>query len=173
MRHPLVAGVAGGVGTTTVATAVAATDCGICRAGQPVDAVVCRDTVVSLGAAHRAVNAAVGKPLLVVVASTSNSTPKAASARIEMVKPHVATVVHVPFVMRWREVTDPWAQAANVLRYPDSVPKWLRPFAQSMQQLYDALLAQLHSTQNVAAPASPPVGTQAPVVPKPFPFSSS
>lgn len=173
MRHPLVAGVAGGVGTTTVAAAVAASDCGICRAGQPVDAVVCRDTVVSLGAAHRAVNAAVGKPLLVVVASTEKATPKAASARIEMVTPHVAGVVHVPFVMRWREVTDPWSQAANVLRHSESVPKWLRPFAQSMQQFYDALLVQLHSTPNVTAPASPPAGMQSPVVPKPFPFSSS
>lgn len=173
MRHPLVAGVSGGVGTTTVAAALAATDCGVYRAGQPVDAVVCRDTVVSLGVAHRAINAVPGKPLLVVVASTSNATPKAASARIEMVKPHVSAVVHVPFVMRWREVTDPWAQASNVLRYPEAVPKWLRPFAQSMQQLYDTLLAHLRSTQHTPAPPSPPSGTQAPAVPKPFPFPSS
>lgn len=158
----MVAGVAGGVGASTVAVALRATDCGLYRAGHPVDVVVARDTVVSLGAAHRVVNAVGNRPLLVVVASTSSSAPKASVARVEMVRPYVAGVIIVPYVARWREVTNPWQEAAEALAYPEDaqLPKWLRGFASAMRQLRSALVERLRAT-----PAPPPSGGPAPVRP--------
>lgn len=160
------AGVAGGVGTTSVAAALGAADGGVFRMGYPVDVLVCRDTVVSLGSAHRLVNAAVGKPLLVIVASTPQATPRAATARIEFVRPHVHSVHTVPFVGRWREVTDPWSQAGGVARFPDQVPKWLRAFSQQIHEIHQPLVERLR-----ASPADPrvPADARVPAAPSELP----
>lgn len=55
VRSPLVCGVAGGVGATTIAAALQAQDVGI-YCGGPVDIVVCRTTSSSVAAAHRVAN---------------------------------------------------------------------------------------------------------------------
>ncbi len=52
-RAPTVAGVAGGVGTTTIARALAGSDRGVFT-GRPVDVLVCRATADSLVRAARA-----------------------------------------------------------------------------------------------------------------------
>lgn len=143
------AGVGGGVGTTTVARALAATDCGIYRDGA-VDVVVCRDTVVSIGAAHRVVAHAPGRPVLAVVASTPARMPKPAVARLDMVRPHVAAAVLVPFVLHWRALVHPWSQAADLLRHSDEqTPKSLRPIRGAFQRIHTAVL-------EVGRPSAPP-----------------
>lgn len=161
---PWVAGVAGGVGTTTVAWALAAVDCGAYRGGR-VHAVVCRDTVSSVGAAHTVVNRVVGRPVLLVVASIPGGISKPAAARVEMVRPHVASVVHVPFVGRWRELVDPWTQAAMVLRYSErELPRHVWGFRRALAQARTDLLAMLREpvptlppqTQAAARAAGPP-----------------
>jgi hypothetical protein len=68
MRQPLVAGVAGGVGTTTIAVALRALDWDLYIDGTAVDVLVCRSTVHCLGEAHRSVGQAPYPPILVVVA---------------------------------------------------------------------------------------------------------
>ncbi|MBA8827794.1 hypothetical protein FHX42_005201 [Saccharopolyspora lacisalsi] len=164
MRQPWVAGVAGGVGTSTVAGALQAADLGVYRGG-PVDAVVCRDTVSSLGRSHQAVQHAGTSPVLLVVATSRAPTSKPAAARITMVRPYVGAVVAVPWVGRWCELVDPWTQAAQVLAtaQPD---KHLQPFAAAMRQAHRELVAQLRATTPVAAaapPVSPARGTASPV----------
>ena len=51
---PLIAGAGGGVGTTTIATALRGRDCDIYQPQQPVHVLVCRSTMHSLGCAQRA-----------------------------------------------------------------------------------------------------------------------
>lgn len=156
MRHPVVAGVAGGVGTTTVAAALSATDGHVYRSG-PVDAVVCRDTVVSLGGAHSLIGHVGTSPVLVVVASCRESTTKPARARIEMVRPHVRAVVTVPWVARWCELVNPHAEAATVLSSStQEVPKHLRGFAAAMQQARNELVERLRQQPPVPSPPPPP-----------------
>lgn len=163
MRQPVIAGVAGGVGTTTLAAALHATDGGVFAGRSPADVLVCRDTVASLGGAHRAVTAAPGRPLLVVVPSTGERMPRPARARLEMVTPH-AEVAHVPWVGRWREVTDPWAQAATVLTTArEQLDKPLRGYAQAMQQLRDTVQQRLQ-----AEPPTVPAPPTAPAPPAAF-----
>src|SRR5919206_432434 len=74
VRAPLVCGVAGGVGTTTIATALHGRDLGV-YCGGPADIVVCRSTSSSVAAAHRVINAVPGAPVLVVVADAPLRTP--------------------------------------------------------------------------------------------------
>jgi len=82
-RHPRaprteglsVAGVAGGVGTTTLAVAIDAADRGV-FAGQPVDVLVCRatgDSLIRAGRASRMVTVATGRRPLVAVLATDTT----------------------------------------------------------------------------------------------------
>lgn len=139
MRAPLVCGVAGGVGATTIAAALRARDLGVYRGGTA-DIVVCRSTSMSVGAAHRVVNAVPGKPVLVVVADGPLRTPAAVKARLTMVGPHVAALVWMPYVEHWRQIDTVLEQAVAVPRHPDSVPRWLRPWATALMQVADAVL---------------------------------
>jgi hypothetical protein len=106
MRQPLVAGVAGGVGTTTIAVALRALDWDLYIEGTAVDVLVCRSTVHSLGEAHRSVGHTPYPPILVVVDDVPDRArlaafPSAVRARTRMVEPHVAGAVAVPFVPEW------------------------------------------------------------------------
>jgi hypothetical protein len=58
--------------------------------------------------------------------------PSAVRARLRMIEPHVAGMVAVPFVSRWREVDDPCQEAAYVLAPGSDVPRDLRDFAAAM-----------------------------------------
>ncbi|MBV8994448.1 MAG: hypothetical protein JO287_12310 [Pseudonocardiales bacterium] len=150
MRAPLVCGVAGGVGVTTIAAALQARDLGV-YCGGPADIVVCRSTSTSVGAAHRVINAVPGTPVLVVVADGPLRIPAPVKARIRMVEPHLAALVSMPYVEQWRHLDDALAQAGAVSRYPDSVPKWLQPWAAALRQLGNAVLPLLEG------PCSAPV----------------
>jgi hypothetical protein len=142
VRAPWVCGVAGGVGATTIAAALGARDLGVYHGGTA-DIVVCRSTSMSVGAAHRVVNAIPGKPVLVVVADGPLRTPGAVKARVTMVGPHVAAVVWMPYVEHWRQIDDAIAQAVAAPRHPDRVPKWLHSWAAALTQVADAVLPLL------------------------------
>jgi hypothetical protein len=150
LRAPLVCGVAGGVGTTTIAAALRARDLGVYHGG-PADIIVCRSTSSSVGAAHRVVNTVVGKPVLVVVADGPLRTPAAVKARVRMVEPHVAALVWMPYVEHWRQIDQALEQAVAVPHHPESVPKWLRPWAGALMRVADAVLPLVDR-----APSTPP-----------------
>lgn len=166
-QPPRVAGVAGGVGTSTVATALGAIDCGVVRAGCPIDVIVCTDTVVSTGRSHRAIAAVVGRPLLLVVATGSGGTVKAAQSRLNMVRPHVSGVITVPYVARWRAVVDPYREAAGVLVTPGPLAKHLRGFARAVGQARQELLERFRQ----GPPALPPGPSTTPA-PSPAPMAA-
>ncbi|MGH3672676.1 MAG: hypothetical protein ACRDSH_18925 [Pseudonocardiaceae bacterium] len=153
MRAPLVCGVAGGVGATTIAAALQAQDLGI-YCGGPVDLVVCRTTSSSVAAAHRVVNAAPGKPVLVVVADGPLRIPAPAKARLTMVEPYLTALVAMPYVTRWRETDQALEQAVAALRYPNQVPKWLQPWAEALGQVMAAVLPLVDSAPGVPGAAS-------------------
>lgn len=153
MRAPLVCGVAGGVGTTTIVAGLQARDLGVYRSG-PVDIVVCRSTSTSVAAAHRVVNTVPGKPVLVVVPDGPLRTPAAARARLTMVGPHITALVAMPYVQRWREIDTALEQAGLVLRVPpEQVPKWLRPWLAALKQIVDAVLPLLEHPPDVPTAA--------------------
>jgi hypothetical protein len=148
-----VCGVAGGVGATTIAAALGAKDLGVYHEGTA-DIVVCHSTSMSVGAAHRVVNAIPGKPVLVVVADGPLRIPAAVKARVTMVGPHVTAVVWMPYVEHWRQIDDAIAQAVAAPRHPDRVPKWLHSWAAALTQVADAVLPLLDRTPDAALAAA-------------------
>jgi hypothetical protein len=142
VRAPIVAGVAGGVGTTTVHFLIPASiDGGVYRGGY-VDVLVCRSTVLDLTRAHRAVQAVPGKPLLVVVQDIPAKPPRPVRALTTMVEPHVSGVVNLPFVAEWRNESDPWRLAATAASHAE-VAKSLRPLQAARRELMTLLTQQL------------------------------
>lgn len=160
VRAPGVCGVAGGVGTTTIAASLHAEDRGVYRGG-PADIIVCQTTAISVSLAHKAVNTVIGRPVLVVVADGPLRTPAPVRARLTMVQPHVTAVVAMPYVPQWREIDQALQQAEWVMRVPsEQVPKWLRPWATALLQIADAVLPLVEHAPPGAAggvPSSRPV----------------
>jgi hypothetical protein len=152
-RIPFVAGVAGGVGASSLAAALRAHDGGV-YAGGPVDVVVCRTTVVSLGLAHEVAARAPRPPVLAVVADLPSTIPGPVRARMRMAEPHVHQLVAVPFVPEWRARVNPYGEAAHVLDPAQQIPRSLRDFARAMTRLVAALAGPL-----APAAAGPPPAT--------------
>ncbi|RBM18118.1 hypothetical protein DI005_20205 [Prauserella sp. PE36] len=147
----MVSGVAGGVGARTLALALGV---GINPPGQhsACDVLVCRGTVHSVGLAERHV-ATVRRPVLLAVVVDGQGLPFAARAKLKMIAPHVAGMIKVPWVPRWREITDPYAEAARLASSTaDEVPKHLRAYHATVMQLAHHLAATL-SPAVTAAPA--------------------
>ena len=159
MRAPLVCGVAGGVGTTTIATALHGRDLGV-YCGGPADIVVCRSTSSSVGAAHRVINAIPGAPVLVIVADGPLRTPAPVKARARMVEPHLTALVWMPYLEQWRHTDDALKHAKAVSSHPDGIPKWLQPWAAALRQLGTAVLPLLEGLSR--APAGTTVSSQPP-----------
>jgi hypothetical protein len=157
VRAPRVCGVAGGVGVTTIATALHGRDLGV-YCGGPADIVVCRSTSSSVSAAHRVINAIPGTPVLVVVADGPLRTPAPVKARVRMVEPHLAALVWMPYVEQWRHTDDALKHAAAVSSHPDGVPKWLQPWAAALRQLGTVVLSLLEGPSS--APAATGVTSQ-------------
>jgi hypothetical protein len=149
-----VAGAVGGSGTSTIARALHARDCGVYRGGA-VDILVCRTTLPCLGHVHEAIAQVPSAPLLAVVADMPVRMPPAVRARIHMVAPHVRGIVIVPYVVPWRELADPYEVAEGALSTPlESYPRYARGFATAMVRLAGAVTPLL---------MTPPLDAVAPV----------
>ena len=147
-RIPLVAGVGGGVGTSTMAAAVRGQDRGIYRPGELVDVLVARASMVSLGAAQRALaTCPQPRPVLVVVADQARGRlPDNAAHRLRMSEPYTAGIVHVPYVEAWRHLDQPIASAFHALTggLTQQIPsRAARGFADTTARLVRALTARL------------------------------
>jgi hypothetical protein len=171
---PLIAGVAGGVGTTTLARALYGIDCGIYTARDWVDVLVARSSMYSLGCAQRAIAAAPERPILAVVAEQPRSRLSGtAKARLRMTEPYVRTTVLVPYVGGWADVDDPHAAAAQVLQAPE-LSKPVRPFADALHELVNEVRARLIARSYIAAsphPSYPPPRGYPPPPPATAPHS--
>jgi hypothetical protein len=147
-----VAGVAGGVGTTTVATAIGAVDRGVFVA-RPADVLVCRatgDSLIRAGRAARLITEATGRrPVLAVTAADAAGPSRPTTARLRLLRPHLAAVIVLPFVRRWRELAVPLDEVRDLLTVPRTeLPRQLRGYAKAV----DTLRAQLGDHPPTPAP---------------------
>jgi hypothetical protein len=165
MREPVVSGVAGGVGTRSVAIALGV---GAYAPGthQPCDLLVCRATVYSVTLAERHIAAAGGSPVLAVVVEVEG-VPRAVRAKLTMLAPHTEGMVKVPWVSRWREVSNPYAEASQLAFRPaDTVPKHLRDY-------HAAMVSLVHLVRPLVAVAQPTGLRPPPAPPPPEPRQAS
>ena len=134
-RRVSVAGVSGGVGTTTLAAAIDGIDRGV-FVGRPVDVLVCRGTAESLQRAAQAAQLQTDgtgrRPLLAVTATEPGGLSRAVSARLQVTSAYAARVVTVPLVRHWRDSTAYLQDARAVLSVPRTeLPRALRDYARA------------------------------------------
>lgn len=154
LEMPFVAGAGGGVGATSVASALGAIDAGLYRAGQPVHVLVCRLTMASIGDAQRAIASAPFPPVLAVVADVPRAgLTGGMRGRLRMTEPLVPATVMVPYVTGWRDLADPWTAAA-AWRQEQRVPRPLRAFAAAIQRLGATVTPLLRPVAAAAVPAA-------------------
>lgn len=138
-----VAGVAGGVGATTVAIAIGAADCGVFT-GRPVDVLVCRATGDSLVRAARATQLMIAdghrRPVLAVTAADTSGPARPVTARLRLLEPHAASVIVLPYVRRWRELAAPLDEVRGLLGRPlTELPRALRRYAAAVRDVSRAV----------------------------------
>ncbi|WP_218600151.1 hypothetical protein, partial [Pseudonocardia oceani] len=141
-RRPSIAGVGGGVGTTTVAVALSGSDCGVFT-GRAVDVLVCRstaDSVIRAGRAAQLVNGVGFRPVLAVTAVDGTRPTRALLARLRLLEPHAAAVVLLPHVGLWRASAAPLDGLRQILgRSIDEMPRPARGYARAIGELKAAL----------------------------------
>jgi hypothetical protein len=161
LRAPRLAGVAGGVGTTTLATALRGYDRGR-AAEQGAEVLVCRSTGDSLHAAATVItwlgSTGLPRPVLAVTADGPAPIRGPLRARLRMIEPQVNGLVVVPYVAHWRELTDPLAEAARLSECPaDQLPKALRGYGDAIAALAEAVLRSgLLTATRPGGPHTPP-----------------
>jgi hypothetical protein len=143
-RAPILTGVAGGGGTTTIATVLGSTDRGVYRPGLSVDVLVCRSTASSVLAAQIAVQSAPGTPVLVVVADAPGKKPKTAASRMVTVEAHTSAVIYLPWVEHLRDLDTPAHDLAAAVRAAET-PKWAQEARVAVAELLDALVPLLRA----------------------------
>jgi hypothetical protein len=145
LRAPKLGGVAGGVGTTTLATALRAYDRGKVSTELDVDVLVCRSTGDSLHAAASLIawlgSNARPRPVLAVTSDGPAPIRGPLRARLRMIEPQVGGLVVLPWVAHWRELTDPLREAARLSEVPfEQLPKGLRPYGEALVRVAEAVL---------------------------------
>jgi hypothetical protein len=145
---PTVVGVSGGVGTSTLAVALAGCDLGV-FAGRAADVVICRGTVASVLMAGR-VAALCARPIVAVVAIDTAKPGQPLTSRLQLLEPHTAAVVLVPHVPQWRDVVDPLTELRRNVSAPlDELPRSLHRYIDAVALLQDALHGRADSAQAV------------------------
>ncbi|MEU6700289.1 hypothetical protein [Pseudonocardia sp. NPDC046786] len=136
-RVPAVGGLAGGVGTTTVARALRARDLGVVGGTDLLpDVLLCRDTVAGLAAAAQvAPRPGPGAPVLALHPGRTEPDGFDAAAG-----PGWAAVVALPAVPGWTRSPDPWSDAGTV--FIRSAPSTaVRRYAEALGRIVAALAA--------------------------------
>lgn len=155
---PTVAGVGGGVGTTTVAVALGGSDRGVFT-GRAVDILVCRntaDSVVRAGRAAQLIGGVGPRPVLAVTAVDGARPTRALLARLRLLEPHAAAVVLLPHVGLWRASAAPLDGVRQILGRPiDEMPRAARGYARAIGELTAALATGPHPTTTAAACTTP------------------
>lgn len=155
MRAPIVTGVAGGVGTRTVAFAL-----GVSAHApgqhQPCDVLVCRTTLHSVGLVERHLAAVAERPVLLVT-SDAGRIPRPVRAKLRMVEAYTEGAVHLPHVPRWREVVNPYADVSQLVwQGPEEVAKHLRRYHAALRRLIERVRPQLAGPEPGVRAAPPP-----------------
>lgn len=169
VRPPTVAGVGGGVGTTTLATALRGHDAG--RGGVTggdlwaADILACRATFDSLRQAVIVLERTAGpgpRPVLAVTLGAARIPRGQLQARLELLDDATSGVVLLPHVGHWATTVDPLQEAAGLLLDPAPPPRALRAYAAALRELAAAvtdsgrLRTSTPRTSTPRAPAPPP-----------------
>ena len=145
MRAPVVAGVGGGVGTTTVAVGLRGHDSGRVTGHRPdgsPDILVCRATLDSVRRAAAVLDEAGTEPPVLAVTLAGRVPRGPLRARLELLEPDAAALVLLPHVRRWCTLADPLAEAAQLLVEPVAqLPRPLRAYAAALRELVAAVAA--------------------------------
>jgi hypothetical protein len=174
MRPPSIAGVGGGVATTTLAVALRGRDAG--RAPDAADIIACRGRPDSLRRAA-AVLERTGpgpRPVLAVTLDGSRAPRGPVRARLDQLAAVASAVVLLPDVGRWRTIADPLPEVATLLVQPrEHLPRPLRTYAAALGELAAAVAAsgRLASAPDGAGRAAQAAG--APAAPLPPAVSGS
>jgi hypothetical protein len=161
LSAPRVAGVAGGVGTTTLATVLRAHDRGR-DVELGLEVLACRCTGDNLqqaaGIVSKLAAAELPRPVLAVTADVPTPPRGPLRARLRMIEPQVSGLVVLPYVARWRELSDPLAEVASLLETPlEQLPRALRDYVVAVRALAAAVVSsgQLAATAAQPQPAQP------------------
>jgi hypothetical protein len=142
LRPPTVAGVGGGVATTTLAVALHGRDAG--RAHEGADILACRGRPDSLRRAA-AVLERTGpgpRPVLAVTLDGARAPRGPVRVRLDQLATVVSAVVLLPDVGRWRSIVDPLPEVATLLVAPmEDLPRPLRTYAAALGELAAAVAA--------------------------------
>ncbi|WP_281690282.1 hypothetical protein [Pseudonocardia thermophila] len=142
VRAPLVAGVAGGVGASTIAVALFLRPEDGTRyiPGQPVDVLVARATVYSLGLVQQALDTLPGPAVLALVGEQPGEPSRQVQTRLGMTdRTNLAAVVHVPYVPGWANIVDPHAAARALVTTESKLRGAERAFVTAIATLTDAV----------------------------------
>ena len=160
MRAPVVAGVGGGVGTTTVAVGLRGHDSGRVsghRPDGPLDILVCRGTLDSVRRAAAVLDEAGPEPPVLAVTLAGRVPRGPLRARLELLEPDAAALVLLPHVRRWGTLTDPLAEAAQLLVEPVAqLPRPLRAYAAALRELVAAVAASGRLARDPIGDPDPP-----------------
>jgi hypothetical protein len=142
----VVAGVGGGVGTTTVAAGLRGHDSGRVSGRRPdgsPDILVCRGTIDSLRRAAAVLDEAGTETPPVLAVTLAGRVPRGPlRARLELLEADTAALVLLPHVRRWCTLADPLAEAAQLLVEPVAqLPRPLRAYAAALRELVAAVAA--------------------------------
>lgn len=145
LSAPRIGGVAGGVGTTTLATVLRAHDRGR-DIEHGVDVLACRCTGDSLlqaaGVVSQLAAAELARPVLAVTVDVPIPPRGPLRARLRMIEPQVSGLVVLPYVARWRELSDPLAEVAGLLDMPlEELPRPLRDYVLGARALAAAIVS--------------------------------
>jgi len=159
VRVPVVAGVAGGVGCTTVAVALRAWDGGRCTPAGDADVWVSRGTAESLSLAATLAGRPDGRQQQPVLAVTTDGRPLPPELLAPLER-RFGRIVPLPHVERWVDRADHLAEVAMLLTRPsDRLPRALRPYAAALRILAEAVTAsgRLHPRSPALWPGLLPV----------------
>lgn len=164
LRPPVVAGVGGGVGTTTLAAALRGHDGGRQRVGAA-DILVCRGTLDSLCRAAAVLEHAGPEPRPVLAVTLDGVRARGAvRGRLQLLGSGTGAVVLLPHVGRWRTIPDPVPEATNLLVEPlDRLPRPLRAYAAALRELAGAVAASGRLHPPAGHVGAPPTGPRTPV----------
>jgi hypothetical protein len=157
LRPPVIAGLTGDAGTSTLAAALHASDAG--RVDGAADVLVCRSTEAPLQEAAAVACAPPGgqQPVLAVTLLAAAPERGAMAARLRALESRFHAVVVLPHVGRWHDLADSRVEAATVLAQPvEHLARPLRAYAAALRHLVAAVVGSGQLDRPVPPPVTRP-----------------
>lgn len=157
---PRVGGIAGGVGTTTVAHLMNGKDVGVIDANgtQPVEVVVTQATAVAVSWAIQTAQAMPVRPVLVVVACGGDRWPTVVEQRLKMAETNLSTpVLRLRWCTQLAASDNPWDLLTDAVADEDRKKyRWSNQAREFRSQLIEAVKAILTARRAEQTPPAEP-----------------